>query len=423
MLIRNYDDFSDLLKQLTLEDDTPCGGALSIIHDGRCVINTAFGLANANHDWTCDTLSVNFSIGKGVMASLIAVLVSQGLLQYEQTIAHYWLDFAQNNKAHIRLIDVLAHRANLFDIGSVISDNEQMSDWQAMMDKVAKMDVNAPNSKPDVVYASAYSALVSGWILGAVVENVTGLSLQDALDVYLCQPLGLVGQLYFGIPADKIDQLAVPYRLFYEPTSVRKKPTIKPDGEQTKALFNHLPISDDWRKLVGGDLTTQSINRLYFDSASMNLLNYKRALIADGKTPMDYYAKQFVGVPIPAANGVSSSRALARMYAMHANDGIWQDEVLIDGKTLAYMRQIHADGMDAVMPANMQWRAGFHRLFSIYPSSQAYGHMGYNGSVAFCDYDRKLSFAFIHNFDTTMLNDVRQFILSENLLKFVDDLS
>ena len=46
--------------------------------------------------------------------------------------------------------------------------------------------------------------------------------------------------------------------------------------------------------------------------------------------------------------------------------------------------------------------------------------MGYNGSVAWCDPERQLSFAFIHNFDTTMLNDVRQFALTEAVLNLVD---
>ena len=61
---------------------------------------------------------------------------------------------------------------------------------------------------------------------------------------------------------------------------------------------------------------------------------------------------------------------------------------------------------------------GFHRLFSLQDVPDGYGHMGYNGSVAFCEPSRRLSFAFIHNFDTTMLNDVRQFALSEMALQY-----
>ena len=86
------------------------------------------------------------------------------------------------------------------------------------------------------------------------------------------------------------------------------------------------------------------------------------------------------------------------------------------------------------MPAHMAWRLGYHRRFSICHSKgldkstndaaesmeQSFGHMGYNGSVAWCDPTRQLSFAFIHNFDVTMLNDIRQFALTEAVLELID---
>ena len=52
--------------------------------------------------------------------------------------------------------------------------------------------------------------------------------------------------------------------------------------------------------------------------------------------------------------------------------------------------------------------------------AQGFGHMGYNGSVAWCDPARQLSFAFVHNFDVTMLNDIRQFALTEALLSMIE---
>ena len=122
--------------------------------------------------------------------------------------------------------------------------------------------------------------------------------------------------------------------------------------------------------------------------------------------------------------------ALATIYAMLANGGRWQDRVLIDAATFEQLSTPQVTGFDAVMPARMQWRLGYHKLFSVCAHeddkttsvSSGFGHMGYNGSVAWCDPERQLSFAFIHNFDTTMLNDIRQFALTEAVLSFVDDL-
>lgn len=184
---------------------------------------------------------------------------------------------------------------------------------------------------------------------------------------------------------------------------------LKPDSQQTQVFFEQLPIGGLWES----EYNTQAINRLYFDHSQINLFNHKDALFIDRKTAINYHDPKLLATPIPAANGVSSAFALARMYAMHANEGVWEGDTLIDPTVLAKMRQINATGMDGVMPATMHWRAGFHRLFSLQNTPNAYGHMGYNGSVAFCDPDRGLALAFIHNFDTTMLNDVRQFVLTE----------
>lgn len=112
------EDFTQVLQALQF-DDAPAGGALVIYKDGQEVVNTATGLALPNLLWSSQTLSVNFSIGKGVMATLIAVLVSEGLLDYEARISQYWHEFAQNGKTDIRLQDVLSHTAGLFNISAV----------------------------------------------------------------------------------------------------------------------------------------------------------------------------------------------------------------------------------------------------------------------------------------------------------------
>lgn len=403
---------TDLLPKLAFDDDK-AGGALVIFKDGECVLDTAFGQANATDPWTTRTLSVNFSIGKGVMATLIASLVSQGVLDYDKPIAHYWADFAQNGKGQITLMDVLVHRANLFNIRTVTNDLAQVGDWHTMLSAVAAMPITAPSppKSPDDSYVSAYSALVSGWVLGGVIEQATGRGLQAVLDEYLACPLGVVGELYYGLPSYLYQSIALPERLFFGENN--RKPILKPDSKQTLDFYNNLPIANLW----GESLNTQAINKHYFDPSKMNLVNYKDALLVDGKTPINYHAPELIGVPIPAANGVSTAHALAVMYAMHANNGIWQDKQIISKATLDRLRVVRSRGADGVMPADMYWRAGFHRLFSVQSAPCAYGHMGYNGSVAFCDPERALAVAFIHNFDTTMLNDVRQFVVSELALQ------
>lgn len=419
----SYHFFDNLLPQLAFDNDI-AGGSLVIFKNNECVYTNAFGQSNADNNWTDTTLSVNFSVGKGVMATLIAILVSKGLLDYDRPISHYWSEFAQNGKSHITLLDVLTHRAGLYKLSDIMTSEIEALDYQTMVNHVAKMPIATPNGQEQHQYGSAYSGLVSGWVLGGLIEKATNLPLQTALDEFLTNPLNITGQVFFGTPTEKLTTLAIPTTLFDEwatnDTPTRKKPTLKKDSPKTLDFYKNLPISTLWQsaltKFELSDLTTSNINRLYFDPSIMNMANYRDALLFDGKTPLNYYCKNLLKTPVPAANGTSTAKALATIYAMHANHGIWQEQTLINERTLAKMRNIVVNANDAVMPANMYWRAGFHRLFTIQSTPNAYGHMGYNGSVAFCDPDKQLAVAFIHNFDSTMLNDVRQFVVSESVL-------
>lgn len=411
----NFQDFPHVLQQLQF-NDLPAGGSLVIFKDGQEVVNTSVGKARLDGDdadqyWYDKRLSVNFSIGKGVMATLIAILVSRGLLDYDKPICHYWAEFGVNGKENITPRHILTHTSGLFDITSISQDLDELTDWQIMTAKVAQMSPTTPMGQAEHGYASAYSALVSGWILGGLVERVTNLSLQNALDEYLARPLGVVGQMYWGLPSDKLGEVAKPLRYFSEDNN-KRKPTLKPDTPEILDALASFDVSPLWADKVES-LTTANINKLYFDTSKMNLANYKNALMPNGRDGLAYHQDKVLQAVIPAANGVTTAHALATLYAMHANDGKWGGHTFITPDVLCDMRAVRVDGFDAVMPANMRWRSGFHRLFSLQNTPNAYGHMGYNGSVAFCDPDRKLSFAFIHNFDTTMLNDVRQFVLME----------
>lgn len=443
-----------LLTDLQL-DDTPAGGALVVYHAGECIAQASVGMAQAELAWQTDTLSLNFSTGKGVLATLVHILVSQQLIDYDLPIASYWPAFAANGKSGITLREVMSHQANLFAITTIDADSETLLDWDKMVAKVAAMPIAKPDNSllDDASYVSAYSALVYGWILGGLIEVVTDMSLAAALRYYLTEPLDIADSCYFGVPANKVDKVAKLVKNFQaseqdslQQRSKRYKPVLKADSAQTLSTYAELPSYQCWqqqamsRKLapVNTKLNATQINRLYFNHGKLNLNNYKAALIPANKQPIDYYSSEVLQAIIPAANGVASAQALATIYAMLANGGEWQGQTLIDSATFAQLSAPQVTGMDAVMPTYMDWRLGYHRLFSICQNGsassdansstdksinaveQGFGHMGYNGSVAWCEPVRQLSFAFVHNFDVTMLNDIRQFALTEALLEIFD---
>jgi CubicO group peptidase (beta-lactamase class C family) len=446
-----------LLTDLQL-DDAPAGGSLVVYQAGKCIAQASVGMAQAESPWQTDTLSLNFSTGKGVLATLVHSLVSRRLLDYDLPIASYWPAFAANGKTNITLRAVMSHQANLFAITSIDADSETLIDWDKMITQVAGMPMTQPDNSLSVdassasgsyisgSYISAYSALVYGWILGGLIEAVTDMSLATALRHYLTEPLGIADSCYFGVPVDKVDDIAKLVKNFHatkqdsqQHRSKRHKPVLKAESAQTLSTYAQLSCYPCWqqqamsRKIAPVDtkLNTTQINRLYFDHNQLNLKNYKAALIPNGQQAIDYYSSQTLQAAIPAANGVASAQALATVYAMLANGGEWQGQTLIDSATFAQLSAPQVTGMDAVMPSNMDWRLGYHRLFHLCQDKhqvqgtntnepEGFGHMGYNGSVAWCDPARQLSFAFVHNFDVTMLNDIRQFALTEALLEVID---
>ena len=203
-------NLAQLLSQFDLNQKVG-GCSLVIFHQGKAVTQLAHGIANIDKTnqqitpWQPSTLSLNFSTGKGILVTLIHILVSQNLLAYDKTLASYWPAFAQNGKDSVTLRDILTHESGLFNIVSITEHAKDMLDWQLMLSNVEQMALNSPtnthssgngsaNKKQPVNQSTessaashadssaAYSALVSGWVLGGLIEKVTQLPLQQALE-------------------------------------------------------------------------------------------------------------------------------------------------------------------------------------------------------------------------------------------------
>lgn len=444
---------SRLMQTLQLEN-APSGGSLVVFHEGKLIAECNIGQATKNSQWAADTLSLNYSTGKGVLVTLIHVLVSLGKLDFDTVITEYWPSFvsgdldpeAHHLKSKITLRDILTHRANLFNIQSITEQADDMLDWDEMLKKIEKMSPELPRNQS---VESCYSALVSGWVLGGLIEKVTEMPLNKALNDYLAKPLGVEGEMIFGVEESQVDNVATLIKYFDDKPGQKQhldnashaiksnkssKPTLKQDSEAVTNAYKTLPSYACWYELVKQEnnlkddfkLTTADITKLYFEMGSVNLIDYKNALWPSGKEPLNYYEDKALIAKIPAANNVSSARALGKMYAMIANQGKWEGQQLISPNVFNELTKVYVTGSDAIMaataPSSMHWRLGYHRLFTrCNLAPNAFGHMGYNGSTAWCDVDRKLAVSFVHNYRTIMSTDIRQFAINEAILQWVDE--
>jgi CubicO group peptidase (beta-lactamase class C family) len=101
--------------------------------------------------------------------------------------------------------------------------------------------------------------------------------------------------------------------------------------------------------------------------------------------------------------GIGSASALAKFYAMLANDGEINDRKFFASDTLKLMATTISDGLDRVFEIPTAFSAGLmkdaagldRKRFG--PSSRAFGHPGAGGSHAFADPENKIGFAYVMN--------------------------
>lgn len=387
--------FIDLAHQFSRLQDARSqqgGAALVVYFQGQKVVDIFTGKKSQHEDWQADTLAMCYSTGKGILATLAHILVSEGVLDYEQPIAHYWPEFAQNGKANISLRHVLSHQSGLFDIRNMIDTATEMLDWSHMLDVVAAA---TPRFMAGQSYA--YQPLTYGWILGGVIEKSAKQPLSWLMQRYLVQPLELDGA-YFGTPASELDRVA---RLLEKPkTASQTKPQNKKNSQPRKA-----PLSERLLELSG-----------------QNPQDFQDAMIPKGMRHFSFYSDEGLQAVIPAANGVFTADSLAKVYAMLANQGQWQGQQLIRPEVFKQLSTVQSKARDRVMPIPMHWRLGYHRILTLGKRApHGFGHVGFNGSGAWCDVDRELSFAYTHNFNvTSATGDYRLWGLSQETLRCAD---
>lgn len=81
-------------------------------HRGKKVVDL-WESAPGNEAFSGDSLVNIFSNGKSLEAIAIGALVSQGLIDYDATITHYWPEFGAKGKEVVTVADLMRHEAGL----------------------------------------------------------------------------------------------------------------------------------------------------------------------------------------------------------------------------------------------------------------------------------------------------------------------
>jgi CubicO group peptidase (beta-lactamase class C family) len=348
-----------LEKQLAVP--RPGGAAVCIYFRGACVMDAWSGAKNEIGDrWRSDTLAMSYSTTKGVLATLALALVDRGAFDYDDPVARYWPEFAQQGKEGVTIRHLLSHQAGLHDVRSLVDRADRMLDWEFMTRRLAAArPAFEPGTRP------GYHGLTFGWLVGEVIRRVTQGTVNDALRTLLAVPLALDGA-YIGAPREARHRLA--QLLFSE---ARPK---------SRASYLASMLSSAAWRLVG-------IDRRYL----------KAALLPSGSREL-FSSEKLLDAEVPALNGVFTARSLARMYAVLSEGGQLDGTRFFSEETIRRATQIQSRKLDAVVGFPMRWRLGYHTVGTsrgILPS--AFGHFGYGGSGAWADPDRRLAIAMTLN--------------------------
>jgi CubicO group peptidase (beta-lactamase class C family) len=354
---------TEKVQQLMSKKSARGGMAVAVYHHGELVVDAWTGRRNAAGDpWTRDTMSMSFSTTKGVVATIVHRLVDRGLLDYDAPVATYWPEFATAGKGSITLRHLLTHQAALHDVRALVDSTEGLLDWENMIKLLAEAE-----PAWEVGTRSGYHALTYGYLVGEVIRRVTGLTVNEALQREIVEPLG-IGGMYIGAPpavrGDIAEQLVDPKSLdrLFKTTQYLSR------FDRYRPLHSALVIDD-----IVDVATTEHIH----DSE------------------------------IPAANGVFTARSLARMYAALATPDDFDGPPLVSAETMREATRIQTTGdgrtgervgRDAAVMFNMRWRLGYHVVGTtsgVLP--RAFGHFGFGGSGAWGDPESGLAVAMILN--------------------------
>jgi len=320
------------------------GARFALADRGEIIIDLYAGHADRARTRPFDerTLTPIFSTTKLLASLMMARLVDQGLLAYDQTVASIWPAFAAEGKGAITIAQVLSHQAGLCGIAEEF-DPALWFDWDVICEKLAAM---APIWPPGT--ASGYHPITVGYLVGEIFRRVDGRTLGTALREDLAQPHDL--DLWIGLPDSEHSRCAN-----------MQRPNGMPDlGEMTEA--RRLAFGTRWAAPLGRE------------------------------------SAQWRRFEIPSANGHATAPALARIMALLADDGQLDGQARLSPGTAAEVMQARVTGPDRVLPRQVSWAAGPMRNSldpAFGPSPLSVGHYGWGGSCAFADPETGLSGAYV----------------------------
>jgi CubicO group peptidase (beta-lactamase class C family) len=358
------------------------GGACCAFYRGEKVVDLWGGVRNkaTGEPWERDTMVVVHSATKGMAAMTLAIAHSGRLLDYEERVATYWPEFAQNGKEKITVRQLLAHQAGLFAFDEPV-DRHVLANPDQLAAVMARL---RPAWEPGT--RQAYHGLTLGFYEGELLRRVDprhrtlGQFFQDEI----ATPLG--EDFYIRLP-EKIPNARLA--------------TLSPPG-MIEMLIGFRPV----RLLVEGLNPRSNVSRaLTVNPGTSVYLDESRV-----------YARN---LEVPAGGGVGTARAMAHAYGVFATGGrelgLRQETLdLLAAPAIPPARGFY----DECLKGEVQFSLGFMKpsVNWRFGGARSFGSPGTGGALGFADPDAGIGYGYVTSrMGTVFTGDPRDVALRDAL--------
>ena len=327
------------------------GAALCVIVEGHVVVDLAGGWTDVhrNVQWSHDTLVNAFSVGKGVLAILLAQKISEGVLALDTPVANIWPQLKTAQDAKITVADLAAHRAALPAIRSSLAPH-QLYEWSTICHV---LEEQTPWWEPGT--AHGYHVNTYGFLMGEVICRSSQISHAELLSSLRHI---VSSDVYYGVPTGELHRVA--------------------DLE-----WNDVPSS------VSSPLPDHGVTH----ETTMKLLTYANPPNFSGIGSVN--ETKWRQAVHPSTNIHATARGVARIY-----DSVRSTESGIHADVIDECTRTHSFGHDLILESETHFGAGFQlptssRRFG--PHNNAFGHYGAGGAVGFYDPTTQTSVGYVMN--------------------------
>lgn len=319
--------------------------------NGEIVLNRSIGYAQGNSPeglaadakiGTPDTPVCLFSGSKLVTAMLIHMLNEQGKINLLDPISYYIPEYGVNGKRRATIFHLLSHRGGIPRIDADVTPELLFDKEQILKQLYAAQPVSASGTH------LAYHAVTAGYILGEIIERVTGQTAREFLAENIEKPMGL-DYFNYGLKPEYRDDVALNYATGLHPS---------------------LGTDQYLNRVLGGGL-----------QLAVDVTNDTR----------------FMDTICPAGNIYTSAEQVGRFYEMLLSGGEYQGKQIMNAKTV-FRSTLPTSGLsiDRTLLAPMRYALG--PMLGSNPiglfgpmTGQAFGHLGFSNILCWADPERDIS--------------------------------